>query len=520
MKLVIGLDIGTTSTKAVVFTAQGAMLSRYESAYPLEQPEPSRAVQDPERIVRGVADSVRGALAEAGASGDDVAAVGISAAMHSLMLLDKRGDPLTPLITWADSRSSEQAARLKLEHGGGNGLYGRTGTPVHPMSPLTKIIWFREREPEVFSEAAMFAGIKEYVLYRLFGQYVVDESVASATGMFNLETADWDEQALALAGIDRSRLPELVPATAVLTGMAPGYAAAMGIGVHTPFAVGASDGALANLGVGAAGPGEAAVTIGTSGAMRVMSPRPLTDPRGRTFCYAVDGSRWIIGGASNNGGMLLSWFINQLASSPGGGELASRSGLSGRSYEAVIRSAGAVAAGAEGLLFLPYMTGERAPHWNPDARGVFFGVALHHRQEHFARAIMEGVVLCIRSISAAVEELTGPVKEVRASGGFARSPVWRQMLSDMLGRELLVPESHEASALGAAIMALCAIGELSSPDEAKGWVRIGCRHEPDQQVHLIYQELFHMFEDIYGRLAPEFPKMTRFQRTGAFAASC
>lgn len=505
-QFVIGLDIGTTSTKAVVFGPRGKVRGIHSIDYALLTPKPSWAEQDPDTILQAVLDATRHAMLKAGAKKDQVLAVGFSTAMHSLILIDEHHRPLTKSIIWADNRSVDQAQRLKRE--GGDEVYRRTGTPIHPMSPLTKLIWFRENEPELLNRAAKCISIKEYVLYRLFGHYVVDHSIASATGLFDLVALDWDEGALALAGITRDRLSRPVPTTHILSGMDPERATQMGLATDTPFVVGASDGVLANLGVGAIGPGEVAVTIGTSGAIRTVVPEPLTDEQARTFCYVLAENHYVIGGPTNNGGIMLRWLRDEFAAPEI--EVAKRLGVD--PYDLMIQYAENVPAGAEGLLFLPFLSGERAPYWNANARGLFFGLSLHHKREHFIRAVLEGVIFSVFSVAVALRDLAGPAQDIRASGGFARSPLWRQILADVLGREVMVPESHEASALGAAVLALHAVGEMPDLHTIKEWIEIRHRHQPDSQNTETYLQLFYLYERIYRRLTDEFDIIAEFQR--------
>lgn len=505
----IGLDIGTTSAKAVVYSPEGRVLGLHESAYPLLKPHPSWAEQDPEVILRATVDSLALSMHKARIGADDVLAIGVSSAMHSLIVMDEEHRPLTRSITWADSRSTRQARRLKEELEG-HFVYLRTGTPIHPMSPLAKLLWLREEAPDIFGRAAKFIGIKEYVLHRLFGKYVVDYSVASTTGLFNLERLDWDEEALKLCGVSREQLSDPVPATRIISGMEPAYALRLGLRPDTPWVVGASDGVLANVGAGATEPGVAAVTIGTSGAIRMVADKPVTDPLGRTFCYALTPGMWVIGGATNNGGIALQWLREELGCGKSGGTPGAASG-SGQ-LEGMLHEAAAVPAGAEGLLFLPFLTGERAPWWNADFRGVFFGMSLRHSRPHLIRAVLEGVVFAICSVSTVLGGLTGAPHTVRASGGFARSPLWRQIVADVLLCELEVPESHEASAMGAAAVALLAVGGISSLKQAGEWIRIAHRHQPDLSAHRVYRDMHGLYEGLCSKLAPEFQAITELQR--------
>ena len=277
--------------------------------------------------------------------------------MHSILPVDGQGKPLMRAMTWADNRSAEWTEALKTEMNG-HEIYLRTGTPIHPMSPLTKIMWLTREQPELFKQTHKFISMKEYVFLKLFNEYVIDHSMASATGMMNLEKLDWDEEALHVAGITPDHLSRLVPTTHVLKqGLNPEYAKEMGIADTTPFVIGASDGVLSNLGVNAIDPGVVAVTIGTSGAIRTVVDKPVTDPKGRFFCYALTEDAWVIGGPVNNGGVIFRWIRDEFAASEV--ETAKRLGID--PYEVLTRVAENVPPGSEGLLFHPYMTGERAP---------------------------------------------------------------------------------------------------------------------------------------------------------------
>ena len=308
-EVVIGVDLGTTSTKAVAFDTGGRQLATASAGYPLVEPQPGWAEQDPAQILDAVLDTVRAVVSEVDGP---VAALSFSSAMHTLIGLDAAGDPLTPSLSWADSRAAAQADRLRAAPGG-LALHRRTGTPVHPMAPLPKLVWFREQRPELFARVACWAGIKDYVLSRLCGALVTDQSVASGTGLLDLGTLSWDQEALQLAGIGPERLPELVPTTTVLSGLSAEVADRLGLPAATPVVAGAGDGPLANLGLGAVHPGVAACSIGTSGALRVTVERPAVDPAGGVFCYALTEHRWVVGGAINNGGIVLDWAGRALA---------------------------------------------------------------------------------------------------------------------------------------------------------------------------------------------------------------
>jgi len=490
----IGVDIGTTSTKAVVFTLDGKPVSHHTVEYPLLRPEPDAAEQDPEAIFAAVLETLKVSVTQCPVTSPEFVCVSFSAAMHSLIAIDAQDRPLTASITWADNRAAAEAGRIKAS-AAGTGLYRRTGTPIHPMSPLAKLCWLREERPAVFAQAARFVGIKEFVFHRLFDEWIVDHSIASATGLFNLEKLDWDEEALAVAGVRREQLSRPVPTTHRLPLPALGV-----LPTGTPVVVGANDGVLSNLGVGAIAPEEVAVTIGTSGAMRAVVDRPLTDPQGRTFCYALTERLWVVGGPVNNGGLVLRWIRDELL---GAGEL---------SYDELTRIAERVPAGSEGLLFHPFLAGERAPLWNADLRASWFGLGLQHGKAQMIRAALEGVMLNLRGLLPAVEALVGPARTIKATGGFARSALWRQMMADVFDREVVVPESFESSCLGAAVLGLYALGRIESLNAVNAMVGATHRHLPAAADAEVYRRLIPIFDALPRQLTEQYRQLAEFQR--------
>ena len=506
MTYFIGVDIGTTSTKAIVFSSSGAIKGMGNRGYSILAPQPTWAEQDPNVIFATAIAAIRDAVDASGGS-KDIAAVGLSTAMHSLIAIDAKNQPLTNSIIWADRRSVSQAEKLKQDKTG-NAIYRRTGTPIHPMSPLSKLMWMRELDPDIFRQAAKFISIKEYVLYQLFEEYVVDYSIASATGLFNLEQLDWDEEALTLAGITKEQLSQLVPTTHILRGMKQQHAGAMGLAAETPFVIGASDGVLANLGVGAINPGEFAITIGTSGAVRTVTHEPITDPQQRTFCYASTDKLWLIGGSINSGGIIFRWLRDEFCAA----EVEQAKQLGIDAYDIMIDAAMQIPVGAQGLLCLPFLSGERAPYWNAKARGVFFGVGLHHTRSHFIRAVMEGILFALYSVNVAVQELTGAGGEIRASGGFARSQAWLQMMADVFGQEVVTPFVYEASGFGAAVLAMYAVGAIADLTDVDKLIRISKRYQPNLQLSSTYKELFSLYQRVYHNLVKEFALLADLQR--------
>ncbi|MGR6546391.1 gluconokinase [Paenibacillus tundrae] len=503
----IGVDIGTTSTKAVLFEQNGTIVSQGSADYPLHTPTPAIAEQDAEDIFQAVITSVKQATSKAEVKPDEILFVSFSSAMHSILPVDAHGKPLMRAMTWADNRSAEWTKVLQSDMNG-HDIYLRTGTPIHPMSPLTKIMWLTRDQPELFKQTHKLISMKEYVFYKLFSQYVIDHSMASATGLMNLEKLDWDEEALQVAGITPKHLSHLVPTTHVLRqGLHPEYAKEMGIAVTTPFVIGASDGVLSNLGVNAIDPGVVAVTIGTSGAIRTVVDQPVTDPKGRFFCYALTEDQWVIGGPVNNGGVIFRWIRDEFAAAEV--ETAKRLGID--PYEVLTRVAENVPAGSEGLLFHPYMTGERAPLWNPSARGSFFGLTLHHKKEHMIRAALEGVLFNLYTVMLAIEEKIGRPTKIQATGGFARSELWRQMMADIFDQDVIIPESIESSCLGAAVLGLYALGRIDSLSVVSNMIGSTHRHKPDQEHVRVYRELLPIFIRISRKFEEEYADIAAFQ---------
>ncbi|MFM1653851.1 gluconokinase [Brevibacillus sp. B_LB10_24] len=496
----LGIDIGTTSTKGIIANAAGEILAGEQAEYSIYQPMPSFAEQSPEEISRAVWQVIKQLLKSSAAMQGVLGGIGFSSAMHSVILVDEANRPLTRCIIWADSRSAAEAEEIRCEPG--LELYHRTGTPIHPMSPLTKLRWMSRFSPELLKRAHKVLSIKEYVLFQLCQSYVVDYSIASTTGMFGIHQLDWDRQALELAGVRREQLSDPVPTTEILSIQNRQLADELGIPLDTPIVVGASDGVLANLGAGASDEETAVITIGTSGAVRTVSRTPRTDRDMKSFCYALAAERWVTGGPFNNGGLSLQWFRDQFICTGANDS---------KSYDELIGEAAGLKAGSEGLLFLPYLTGERAPYWNAQARGVFFGAGLHHRREHFLRAVLEGVIFCAYSVFRSLQTDEQEIKQLFATGGFVRSPFWLQLAADVFGIPVHVPDSPESACLGAVMLTMLATGAIDSLDESAAMVHIAKIYSPDRSQTGRYQELFGLFEQVYHSVEGHFAALSQFR---------
>lgn len=480
----IGIDIGTTNTKAVAFTEAGQVLGSVETSYPVFSDATGAHELAPD-VLFDAALTVLLQLTEK-VDPAEAAAVSFSCAMHSVILVGADGKPLTRAMTWADRRSEPNAAALKGTDLGRR-LYRQTGTPIHAMSPLCKLLWLKERRPEIFRKAAKFISIKEYVWWRFLGQYQVDHSLASATGMFDIRALDWSAEALAHVGIDAARLSTPVPTTHRETELLSTWRT-MGLLRGTPFVIGGSDGCLANLGTGAVRPGATALTIGTSGAVRMAALAPADDPEMRIFNYILMEGRYIVGGASNNGGNAVQWYADLVAGDHDTATL-----------DRLADAAGTVPPGADGLVFLPYLLGERAPVWDAEARGVLFGVRAMHRREHFMRATLEGISYGLRSIGVSLEETVGPVDQIYASGGFTRNQHWLQLIADIFQKSVCVTALADASAIGAAMLAWVALG-VCSLEDAAALATVVNTYEPNKALAATYQGNYSIFSQLYGRL--------------------
>ncbi len=481
---VLAIDIGTTSTKALAVLPNGNVLESRQRFYPTRYPKPGYAEQDPQQILEAVKEVVNGTL---GYIAETYTLKGIcfSSAMHSLMAVAIDGQPLSPLIIWADTRSTSQAGHLRNTELG-HLLHDQTGTPVHPMSPLCKLLWWKEHDPDQFHRVHKFISIKEFVIHHLCGNFLIDHSLASATGLFNIETLNWSNEALQLIGLTADKLSEPVSIyhNSKIKSLKDLHPSAMGVDVF----MGGSDGCLAQLGSDAMSDGDMTITLGTSGAVRRVAGTHFQDAERKLFCYLLDPDVKIVGGASNNGTVIMDWFSREFMSTSSLSELG--------------KIAMGAPAGCDGLIALPFLLGERAPIYNPEARGVFFNVALTHTRAHFVRALMEGICFELLSIVNSLEASCGPSKKVLISGGITHSPDWVQLLSTITGKELILSGDYDASALGAAAIAFKALNIPYNFNRSNRTVFI-----PDRSLSGIYQQQFELFEKLYLKLESQFGQM-------------
>ncbi len=473
----IGLDLGTTNCKAVLLAADGRVRATASEGYKLQIPHPGWAEQDP-RLVWDAAQKVLRAVAAA-AEPDRPAAQGIciSGAMHSLIPIgDEAGTPLANAMTWADARATAVYRGLVADTDT-HALYRRTGCPVHSTYQLQRLRWWNKVEPELAQRAYLWVALKDWVLHALTGAWATDLSLASTTGLFNLHHLTWDTEALQLAGVHAHRLPALVSPAQVVGGLTEEAARATGLPEGLPVIAGGSDGAMASLGIGTATQGQTVITVGTSGAVRKIVDEPWFDPAERTWCYVLTEGLWIIGGAINNGGLTLQWVRDKLYP-----DLAGAAG-----YEQLAADAASVPPGAAGVFMLPYFAGERSPHWAPRDKGMLYGLGMGHSRVHIARAAMEGVANCLAEVWDALYESKTAAEVVRLTGGITRTPLWAQIVADMLGVPLMALEVADTSATGAALLGLHALG-LIGADQMARTVEPGPVYTPDPRRHEFYMQ--------------------------------
>jgi len=482
MEYVIGIDIGTGSTKAVSVNRAGQAIHTEQVSYPTLSPQPTYSEQAPEIIWQAFVKSIQRTVKQLGVQ---PVSISLSSAMHSLIVVDDLGIPLMNMITWADQRSAPQAERIR-NSSLGEILYEQTGTPLHAMSPLAKLLWLKENSADLYASAAKFISIKEFIWHKLFGQYEIDWSIASANGLFDIEKLDWNVNALHLCELPAEKLSRPVSTSHTRSTLQPAAASLLSLNQETTVMIGASDGCLANLGSFATSAGIAALTIGTSGAIRVANNHPTHNFSAMTFNYRLDEATFVSGGPINNGGIVLKWYMQTFLKK----ELQTPS-----DYNDVIREIQNIRPGADGLVFLPYLLGERAPLWNSDACGVFFGIRAHHTQAHFTRAVVEGICLALFHIGQRLEESGLEIKQVHVSGGFVHSEEWLQVLADIFGKPIVLIHQEDASALGAAYLAMKKIGYIKSyqelyPAEQKTFT-------PDKENHQYYRDkTFPLFKNL------------------------
>ncbi|MDB5231979.1 MAG: gluconate kinase [Chitinophagaceae bacterium] len=488
---IAGIDIGTGSVKAIAVEKSRNIIASAQIPYEILEPEPGHIEQDPVIIKNAVISCINLLLKQTNPS--DLAGLSFSAAMHSIMAVDRNGDPLTHALLWGDIRSTEETEQLK-KSGAAKELYECCGVPVHPVSPLTKIMWLKENQPDIFEKAHKFISLKEFIFFCLFNEYVIDHSIASATGMFDIHQLQWNPNALSFAGISTEKLSAIVPVTSQFFLKNESVIKELGIGKNIPFIIGSSDGCLANIASGLAGSGHLSVTIGTSAAVRVCTTAPFIDEHQRLFNYVITKDLYACGGPSNNGGIAVKWMAENFIHDKG---TALQSQSHSGELEGALQEAFSISPGCDGLIFLPYLLGERAPVWNANAKGLFYGIQFHHSRKYFARSVIEGVVMNLYVIVQQLQKQLKPGAKIIASGGFVHSQEWLQLLADMTNMPVCIVNDADASAMGAAILGWYSLGEISSLDVE---IKIEKEVLPQDKEHQVYMKNYSVFRELLEKL--------------------
>jgi xylulokinase len=506
MQVLLGIDLGTTGIKAALFAAEdGQTLASAFVDYALSHPHPGWAEQDPAEWWQATLTAIQSCLQQGQARGvqaRDVSGVGLSGQMHGVVLLDEASQVLRPCIIWADQRSDEQC-RWITERVGLERLLDYVSNPALPGFSAPKALWVRDHEPELFARARLLLLPKDYIRYRLTGVAAMEISDAAGTCLLDVKRGEWSQPLLAALDLDPALLPPVVPADAVAGTITPQVAALTGLVAGTPVAGGGADNACGAVGNGVVESGLALVSIGTSGVVLAHADAPHVDrsspvPRVHTFNHAVPGA-WYLMGVTQGAGLSLRWLRDNI----GLPEQALQRWTGQDAYEILSKEAANAPAGSAGLFFLPYLQGERTPHLDPYARGGWIGLSAIHDRRHLIRAVLEGVAFSLRDCFSIINEQGLQITQVRATGGGAKSPLWRQIIADVLGVELITTSAQEGPAFGAALLAGVASGVYPSIQQAcQQTIHALERTVPDPERVVLYSKAYETYRALYPALRP------------------
>ena len=494
MTYFLGVDVGTTSTKAVVVDEPGTVLAVGSSAYGFDTPRPLWAEQDPDLWWTATQEAIRSAIKQAGSDGSQIASIGLTGQMHGLVLLDAARRPLRPALLWNDQRTEEQCDFMRATVGRER-LIEITGNDALTGFSAPKMLWVRRHEPEIYARARHALLPKDYLRLQLTGELATDKAGASGTQLFELADRDWSPELLSALDIDPALLPPTHEGTEITGAVTEAAAKATGLAVGTPVVAGGGDQAANAVGIGVVDPSSMALSLGTSGVVFAATDQPDHDPRGRVhaFCHAVP-DRWHMMGVMLSAAGSLRWFRDTLAP--------------GVSFAELSAEAEQAPPGCDGLIFLPYLSGERTPHPDPNARGGFIGLTVRHTRAHLVRAIMEGVAFGLKDgLDLMRTAGLAEVGEIRASGGGTASPLWRQILADILETDIVTVNTTEGAAYGAAMLASVAAEVNDTVSEAAGrWVHVTRTSRPSTADYSAHHRLF---AEQYTILKPTFDTQTK-----------
>ncbi|WP_027624312.1 xylulokinase [Clostridium lundense] len=500
----LGIDIGTSGTKTVLFDSCGNTISSATEEYELYQPKAGWAEQRPEDWWQATVKSIRTVITKSGVNSEDIKGIGLSGQMHGLVLLDKENKVLRPSIIWADQRTSKECEQI-TNLVGKERLIEITANPALTGFTASKIMWVKNNEPEIYEKAHKILLPKDYVRFMLTGEFATEVSDASGMQLLNVRERNWSKEVLEKLQIDKDLLAPVYESQEVTGKVTSEVAELTGLKEGTIVVGGAGDQAAGAIGNGIVKPGIVSSTIGTSGVVFAYTDKVTIDPLGRvhTFCHAVPNT-WHVMGVTQGAGLSLKWFRDNFCNSEK--EASKLMGVD--PYELMTKEAINVLPGCEGLIYLPYLMGERTPHLDPYAKGVFFGLTPRHTKAHMLRAVMEGVSYSLKDCMEIIKELGIDVKEVRASGGGGRSPLWRQMQSDMFKSEVVTINSSEGPALGVALLAGVGAEIYSSVEEACD--KVIARENlqtPIEENHNIYTKYYEAYKDLYVSLEHNFKSL-------------
>jgi xylulokinase len=505
MSILLGIDIGTSGTKTLAIDHRGETLASATETYPCSAPEPLWSEQNPDDWWRAVVKTVRAVMAKARLKASEVKAIGLSGQMHGSVFLDKNDRVIRPAILWNDQRTAAECAEIERAVGGRSKLIELVANPAMTGFTAPKILWLRNHEPKNFEKTRKVLLPKDEIRRRLTGEYATE--VSDASGMLLLDVANrrWSKKLLSALDLDLDLLATCYESEDVTGKLTAEAAKLLGLSTDCVVVGGAGDCAAGAVGNGIVARGVLSTSIGTSGVVFVHSDKLKIDPQGRvhTFCHAVRG-RWHMMGVTLAAGGSLQWFRNELCKTDAAAARRAKTEI----YELLGAEAAAVAPGSEGLFFLPYLSGERTPHADPDARGCFIGLTLAHGRGHLVRAIMEGVAYSLRDSLEIFEGLDVPIRQIRAGGGGARSPLWRQIQADVFNRNVVTINSEEGAAYGVALLAAVGAGEYKNVEEAcKAAIRVVQQTPPRRAVAKRYTRAFPIYQQLYRSLQGDFKQI-------------
>ena len=511
MSLYLGIDVGTTSTRALVCDGQGQILASATSPHTSHHPNPGWSEQDPSEWWKATVESVRAAMAQIerlteGRAHGGIAGIGLSGQMHGSVFLDKSDSVLCRAILWNDQRTAKECAEIEELAGGRKPLLKMVANPALPGFTAPKILWLRNNQPRLFERTRKVLLPKDYVRLRLTGEHATEVSDASGTLLLDVSRRCWSKQLLEKLDLSPSLMPPCFESDEVSGKVSSAAAAALGIPAGTPVVGGGGDQAAGAVGNGIVKPGVISATMGTSGVVFAYSNEVQVDRLGRvhTFCHAVRG-KWHVMGVVLSAGGSFQWFRNQL----GAEESREAESRGVEAYEVLSAKAAAAPPGCEGLVFLPYLTGERTPHADPDAKGAWIGLTVRHGRGHLIRSVLEGATFAMRDSLEIIKGMGVPIRQIRLSGGGARSPFWRQLQADIYGQKVVTINAEEGPAYGVALLAMVGTGAYKNIAQAcDATIRVVSETKPDRHSVSIYNRAYPVYCGLYGSLKGDFKKLS------------